>query len=589
MATKVWQLIHQASGTVHLIEKSPTVLGRSDECDLVLDDESISHRHAQFNIEGRTLAIHDLGSTNGTFFNGRRIKSVKIKPTTKHSESLKFGDALFFVLYQTPSSNAQTVDVVSGDESASAQWYFAAGGVERGPLTLEQVFAAVKDGELRPTDDFWQEGMTYRCKAFEVEGLFDETPHTDSGAAQEVAHLGNALICPYCWNRFHPEDILFVANHPDLLGDPVLGNDELQRFLPTRFTPEGLAIDAGGIVSPDMACPVCHMRLPSSVTTQPPLFMSIVGAPGSGKSYFLASAVWCLRTTLPKVFGVRFMDVDAATNQWLNDYEEKLFFQVDKEGYQTIAKTDMTAPSLYRQIRLNNMPVTLPLPSLFSLHSNGSHQARPSLPPNRTLVLYDNAGEHFQAGADSAATPGTKHLVHAEGILFLFDPTEDPRFRMALAQGCHGVSFTSKTHRQDVLLVEMIGRIRKYLGMSSSQRIDKTLVVGISKADLLSSLLPLDMEPWTVLPGTGTAALDMRVISKTSESVRNLMETYAPEIVATVEAFAESVVYLPNSALGHQPTKAGIRPCDIKPKWVEVPLLYILSQLGYIPSVNDQD
>lgn len=588
MAEKVWQLLQQAQGAVYLIEKTPTVLGSDSQCDLVVDDSSISHQHVQFDVQGGTLVIHDLNSTNGTYFNGKRIKSVKIKPSGGKLYTLRLGDVEFAIYNQLPSGQSQSAQSSTYDQGDIAEWFFVSNGIEHGPLTISQVFKAVDQGELRPTDDFWQEGMANRRKAFEVEGLFaGRTEDTSTGVNEAIPLANGALVCPYCWNRFNPEDVLFVASHPDLLGDPVLGTDELQRFLPTRFTPEGLAIDAGGVVSPDMACPICHMRMPSSVMNQPPLFMSIVGAPGSGKSYFLASAVWKLRTTLPKQFGISFMDVDAVTNQWLNDYEEKLFFQVDEEGYQTIAKTDMSAPSVYRQIRLNNMQVSLPLPSLFSLHANGDFKATPGLPANRTLVLYDNAGEHFQAGADSAAAPGTKHLVHAEGIVFLFDPTEDPRFRPVLTRNASSVPFSSKTHRQDVLLIEMIGRIRKHLGLSSNDRIRKTVIVGISKADLLSEFLQLDAEPWRALPGNKGAVLDMQVISTMSGAVRTLMEKFAPEIVATVESFAESVLYVPNSALGHHPSKQGVRPADIKPRWVEVPLLYILSRLGYVKTIND--
>lgn len=583
MSGKVWHLAQQPVGTVLFIQKSPTILGRSSDCDLVVDDISISSQHVQFNVEGKTLVIHDLDSRNGTFVSGKRIKTAKIKASAANSVRLKLGAVEFDVTYQSPSLEMQTDSTSSAARDDLAEWFFAAHGTEHGPLTLAQVYEAVDSGKLRPTDDFWQAGMSDRFKAFEVEGLFTSRTADEEPGIQEVAPIsGDMSICPYCWNRFQPEEILFVANHPDLLGDPVLGTDELQRFLPTRFTPEGLAIDAGGVVSPDMACPTCHMRLPATVTTQPPLFMSIVGAPGSGKSYFLASAVWRLRTTLPKLFGIRFMDVDAVTNQWLNDYEEKLFFQTDSEGFQAIAKTDLTAPSVYRQIKLNNMAVSLPLPSLFSLHANSDFQPRPDLPDHRTLVLYDNAGEHFQAGADSAAAPGTKHLVHAEGILFLFDPTEDPRFRSLLSRGNSQIPLSAKSHRQDVLLIEMIGRIRKYLGMNSRTRLRKTLIVGVSKADLLSDVLPLDADPWRIVPGAKNAQLDMEVITRMSDAVRALMEKVAPEIVATVDSFAESVLYVPNSALGHHPSKDGVRPCDIKPRWVEVPLLYILSRLGYV-------
>jgi hypothetical protein len=587
MAGESWLLVHDETQRVDRIDKSPTVLGRGSECDIVYDTGSVSYQHLQFNVQGRTLVIHDLKSTNGTFYNGEPVNKITIKAPGQHPNQLRVGNVSMSLIYGSVETAAEPVTPDADSTDEPAKWFFASNGVERGPFRLSEVFEAVDRRELRPTDDFWEEGMGYRLKAFEVEGLFDQTD-TSGVLAEAVERISaNALICPYCWNRFHPEDILFVAGHPDLMGDPVLGRDEPQRFLPTRFTPEGLAIDAGGVLCPDMACPTCHMRLPAAATSQPPLFMSIVGAPGSGKSYYLASAVWTLRTTLPRHFGIRFMDVDAATNQWLNDYEEKLFFQSDDQGYQAISKTDMQAPSVYRQVLMNSMQVSLPLPSMFTLRAGESKGAEPGIALNRTLVLYDNAGEHFQAGADSAATPGTKHLVHAEGILFLFDPTEDPRFRPALARRSHAGALSSRMHRQDVLLTEMIGRIRKYLGTRSGERLSKTVIVGISKADLLSDYLPMDSDPWRTSPSPGGAVLDMKVIAEMSGAARSLMEQFAPEIVETVESFSESVLYLPNSALGHHPSKEGVRPGDIRPKWVEVPILCILSRLGYVRAAQN--
>jgi len=108
-------------------------------------------------------------------------------------------------------------------------------------------------------------------------------------------------------------------------------------------------------------------------------------------------------------------------------------------------------------------------------------------------------------------------------------------------------------------------------------------MVGISKADLLSDLLPLDKDPWRLSPDGKTCILDLTALNDMSCAVRALLDKYAPEIVTTVESFAESVIYLPNSALGHNPSpREGVRPCDIKPRWVEIPLLYVLHQLGYV-------
>jgi hypothetical protein len=47
--------------------------------------------------------------------------------------------------------------------------------------------------------------------------------------------LVNRVTCPHCWNIFPPDQALWIAQHPDLLGDPRLGAEQPICFLPTRF------------------------------------------------------------------------------------------------------------------------------------------------------------------------------------------------------------------------------------------------------------------------------------------------------------------------------------------------------------------
>jgi hypothetical protein len=57
-----------------VVPAAGAVLGRSRECDVVLDDNGISRRHAEIRPTAGGWSIGDLGSTNGLRVNGRRVQ-----------------------------------------------------------------------------------------------------------------------------------------------------------------------------------------------------------------------------------------------------------------------------------------------------------------------------------------------------------------------------------------------------------------------------------------------------------------------------------------------------------------------------------
>jgi FHA domain/zinc-ribbon domain len=50
-----------------------TTIGRSPDCDIFLDDVTVSRKHAELLLEDGRFTIKDLGSLNGTYVNRRRI------------------------------------------------------------------------------------------------------------------------------------------------------------------------------------------------------------------------------------------------------------------------------------------------------------------------------------------------------------------------------------------------------------------------------------------------------------------------------------------------------------------------------------
>jgi hypothetical protein len=141
-----------------------------------------------------------------------------------------------------------------------------------------------------------------------------------------------------------------------------------------------------------------------------------------------------------------------------------------------------------------------------------------------------------------------------------------------------------RTNRQESVMHEIATRVRRYTGLAVGAKHPRPLIVIVTKLDAWKHLLPEPdlSEPWARTDWL--TGLDMDKIEKRSRDTRALLARLCPEFVSAAEDFAQNVLYVPVTALGQTPAaepdtkRAMMRPRDIRPAWVTVPLLYGLSR-----------
>jgi hypothetical protein len=410
-----------------------------------------------------------------------------------------------------------------------------------------------------------------------------------------IAVMPNPLLkrstCPHCWKGFAPEDVLWIATHPELYGDPRV--NDYRRFLPSRFNLAGDALDARGQVCLELACPHCHLAIPKSILEVDPFFVSILGTPSCGKSVFLAAMTWELRKFMPHHFRLSFSDADARSNMTLSDYQEKLFMNPNDEELipmaDLIEKTQQTSTATYNMVNYDGKEARYPKPFYFSLAPLAGH---PSLKDaariSRLICLYDNAGENYLTAAKGVNTE-TQHLGKAQFLLFLFDPTQDQRFLKKL-QGLKPGFKGPELMRQETVLIEAADRIRKLTGMGSTVKYERPLIVVVTKLDEWEGLIPnRDSSTVWAARKDGMYVVDLDLVERQSLEIKNLLLQTTPEVVTSAESFAQKVCYIGVSALGTspevlppthpkfnpaKPTARAIRPAGIQPRNVVLPFVY---------------
>ena len=133
-------------------------------------------------------------------------------------------------------------------------------------------------------------------------------------------------------------------------------------------------------------------------------------------------------------------------------------------------------------------------------------------------------------------------------------------------------------------------KISRVLGKPTSEKLETPLAILIGKCDIWHSLVP----NWDkiVNPINNDNFLLQEAIDSNSNIIRNFLNDYAPDIVATAERISREVRYFPFSSFGHKPKEykfvnqqdnMEVRdiapdPSRIEPHMIEIPTVWALSK-----------
>jgi hypothetical protein len=577
------------TGELREIAQMPFEIGSGEASDLRIMDERVSDRHCVIlEAKGKTyIARRDRQAS--FILDGQECESSVLVPSTDYF--VKIGPK-FFALRGTRDVGQWKDRVKLNSWRLENQ----ESGFSGGPYPVRSLPQVMRQQQLNPKSTIvYLDGMMtgiFLSQLLDEIGaqleLDAETEALEAPSGQpEFAPLveaelpdEGALTCPVCWLHFEKGDVMHVAVHEALKGDPIMGEDAMQRFKARSFNDRGQALDGMGLASTDIACPHCRRKLPPGFLDVPHHIFSIVGAPQAGKSYYLSVLIKTLQDSLFNNFGVALDDADPTANAMLNQMKTQLFSASDPESAYLI-KTSFEG-EMYELFRRQGRRVKLPKPFIFSVSSN-RHPA-----DTCSLVFYDNAGEHFQPGVDTTESPGAQHIASSAAIFFLFDPTYNYTFRRKLRGCSDDPQLSAKAahlDQQDVILSETKVRIRKLLGLGPRDRITTPLALLVGKCDTWINLVGREKLREPIRDG----AIDLGAIDANSALIRDFLAPICPSIVGSAESLSSDVRYFPVSPLGHSPVKftdstgaekLGPDPMQLNPLFMEIPSLWALSKVA---------
>lgn len=212
-----------------IADPSQTVMGRASDADLILVEGMVSRHHAVLRLEDGALTLEDLGSMNGTFVNGERVRVRKLV----EGDRLLVGTTIMKIEYShaplgtkpPPPPKSSIGDAETSRDLMSGQLH------EVGVPELIEMFGAARQAlvlEIETRDDrlhvFISDGVVIDCESQKL----SKAP-ADKCIHRALAQVrGRFAVLPYR----EPAAARLEIAIPELLVDGLFKLDELAVFRP---------------------------------------------------------------------------------------------------------------------------------------------------------------------------------------------------------------------------------------------------------------------------------------------------------------------------------------------------------------------
>jgi pSer/pThr/pTyr-binding forkhead associated (FHA) protein len=197
------------------------IIGRSSDLDMVLVEDMVSRKHAKITTDEHVVTIQDLGSTNGTFVNGEKVRKADLKD----GDRILIGTSIIKIVFvdgentsHLTETEARSKMAVAANKRSAASPKSMAGSIEEIPLPdlLQLLSTSRKSGVLVVHSDrhvgkiFFRKGAIYFTSLenqFNIgprkaltrmlgwtEGSFELEPPDESAVLEEMDESTEALL-----------------------------------------------------------------------------------------------------------------------------------------------------------------------------------------------------------------------------------------------------------------------------------------------------------------------------------------------------------------------------------------------------------